>query len=212
MTAKLGSLVRAAASSLGVALDATAAASIDAWLCRLDEWNARIDLTAARTREELVDLMAVDALVLAARVPRGLEVVDVGTGAGGPGLALAIFRPDLRVTLVEPRMKRVSFLRAVVDEIGRSDIAVEHARGESLRHRRSWQVAVSRATLRPAAWLDLGVKLVVAGGTVWVLLAKDEPPSHAAAVVEMDIAYEWPLTGVRRRALAYRVRRGEPPL
>jgi 16S rRNA (guanine527-N7)-methyltransferase len=206
MTAKLGSLVRAAASSFGVALDGTAEASIDAWLSRLDEWNARIDLTAARTREELVDLMVVDALVLAAHVPQGLEVVDVGTGAGGPGLALAIFRRDLRVALIEPRVKRVSFLRAVIDEIGRSDIAVEHTRGESLIGRRSWQVAVSRATLRPAAWLALGVKLVSPGGTVWVFLAKEQPPHHAAAVVETDLAYEWPLTGARRRALAYRAR------
>ena len=206
MSAKLGSLVRAAASSFGIEVDGTAEASIDAWLCRLDEWNARMDLTAARTREELVDLMIVDALVLAAHVPRTLEVVDVGTGAGGPGLALAIFRRDLRVALVEPRIKRVSFLRAVIDEIGRSDIAVEHGRGESLVRRRRWQVAVSRATLRPAAWLDLGVKLVSPGGTVWVLLAKEQPPHHAAAVVETDIAYEWPLTGARRRAVAYRLR------
>jgi 16S rRNA (guanine527-N7)-methyltransferase len=206
MTAKLASLVLDVASSLEVSLEAAAAANAAAWLTRLEEWNARIDLTAARTREELVDLMVVDALVLAARIPQGLEVVDVGTGAGGPGLALAIFRRDLRVTLVEARAKRVSFLRAVIDEIGRPDIAIERTRGEALGSAARWDVALSRATLSPTAWLDLGVKLVSPSGTVWVFLAKEEPPAHPRAVAEKDIAYRWPLTAARRRVLAYRVR------
>jgi 16S rRNA (guanine527-N7)-methyltransferase len=205
MTAKLGSLVLEAASSLGASCDRTAVANVVSWLSRLEVWNARIDLTAARTREELVDLMVADALVLAAHIPEGLGVVDVGTGAGGPGLALAIFRPDLRATLVEPKAKRVSFLRAVIDEIARRDIAIERARGESLCGARAWDVAVSRATLPPAAWLDVGVQLVSAAGTVWVLLARDQAPSHPGAVAEKDIEYQWPLTGARRRAVAYRV-------
>jgi 16S rRNA (guanine527-N7)-methyltransferase len=206
MTAKLGTLVLYAASSLGVALEVATAQSAAAWLGRLEEWNARIDLTAARTREELVDLMVADALVLAARVPLGVHVVDVGTGAGGPGLALALFRPDLRVTLVEPRAKRVSFLRAVLDEVARPDIAIRHVRGESLCGAGRWDVAVSRATLKPGVWLDLGRKLVSSGRVVWVLLAREAPPKHPEAEIESDIAYEWPHTGARRRALVYRVR------
>src|SRR5437870_4377425 len=81
------------------------------WLDLLVTWNARIDLTAARSEAELVDLMVADAVVLAARVPSQARVVDVGSGAGGPGLALAVLRSDLAVTLVEPLAKRVSFLR-----------------------------------------------------------------------------------------------------
>ena len=206
MAAKLRSLVLDAASSLGFSLEAREADKAVTWLRRLEQWNARMDLTGARTQKELVDLMIADAVVLAARVPQRLGVVDVGTGAGGPGLALALFRPDLRVTLVEPRAKRVSFLRMVIDEVARPDIAIQHARGESLGGAGDWNVAISRATLRPDAWLALGAKLVAPGGTVWVLLAREEPPTHAEALIHADVSYAWPLTGAPRRALAYRVR------
>jgi 16S rRNA (guanine527-N7)-methyltransferase len=164
-----------------------------------------MDLTAARTPEELVDLMLVDAIVIAQRLPAHARVVDVGSGAGAPGLALALLRPDLQVTLVEPRGKRASFLLSVLAELGRSDVAIERTRGESLR-REAWDVAVSRATLVPPLWLDLATGLVVPGGAVWVLVAHDEPPTHARASLEDDFVYTWPLTGARRRALVYRIR------
>ncbi len=153
---------------------------IGTWLDRLQEWNARIDLTAARSDEELVDLMLADALVLSARIPAGARLVDVGTGAGAPGLALAILRDDLCVTLVEPVGKRVSFLRTVLGAVGRADVVVERRRGEVLAGSRSWDIATSRATLAPATWLELGTKLVAPGGRVWVLLASGAPPNQRA--------------------------------
>jgi 16S rRNA (guanine527-N7)-methyltransferase len=204
MAAKLGSLGALAASALGTTADVAAAADIAVWLARLGEWNARMDLTAARTPEELVDLMLADAVVLAARIPPGCSLVDVGTGAGAPGLALALVRRDLRITLVEPLGKRASFLRTVIGAVGRADIAIERTRGEALPRQPAWDVALSRATLPPAAWLDLATRLVGPGGTIWVLLAGEDAPTHAQAALESDFAYRWPLTGARRRALAYR--------
>jgi 16S rRNA (guanine527-N7)-methyltransferase len=211
MAAKLGSLASrtarasTAAKALGTALDATAQAHVGAWLARLEEWNARIDLTAARSEDELVDLMLADALVLAPRIPPAAHLVDVGTGAGAPGLALALLRPDLHVTLVEPLGKRASFLRTVIGEVGRVDITLERAHGEALAKTSAWSVAVSRATIRPSEWLALGTRLASPGGIVWVLLADDEAPRHPRAQMEIDLAYVWPLTGAPRRALGYRV-------
>ncbi len=206
MTAKLAALVSRAAEALGRApLDAPIRDAIVLWLERLEQWNARIDLTAARSREELVDLMLADGLVLAPRIPPGGRVVDVGTGAGAPGLALALLRSDLRVTLVEPLAKRTSFLRTVLGALGRADVAIERTRGEALAGRRAWDVAVSRATLAPVAWLDLGASLAAPGGAVWVLLAKDGPPAHPRTALEDDHSYTWPLTGAERRAVSYRV-------
>jgi 16S rRNA (guanine527-N7)-methyltransferase len=211
MAAKLGSLASrtaralTAANALGTAIDVTAQAHVGAWLARLDEWNARIDLTAARSEDELVDLMLADALVLAPRIPPAAYLVDVGTGAGAPGLALALLRPDLKVTLVEPLGKRASFLRTVIGEVGRVDIILERARGEALARASTWSVAVSRATIPPPEWLDLGTRLASPDGIVWVLLAEDGAPSHPRARIEADFEYVWPLTGVRRRAIAYRV-------
>lgn len=141
----------------------------------LEVWNARLDLTAAKTREAMRDLLVTDAEVLAGHVGKGARVVDVGSGAGAPGLPLAILRPDLSVTLVEPLGKRTAFLRTVIGSIGRTDVTIVQARGEALEEG-TFDEAVSRATLAPADWLALGRKLVRPKGRVWVLLAKDKPP------------------------------------
>ena len=202
-TGTLGPRIERVAAAFGATLDERTREDLAVWLGLLQQWNARIDLTAARTDDELVDLMLADAVFLAPRLPPDARVVDVGTGAGAPGLALALLRPDLRVTLVEPLGKRAAFLRTVVGEVQRAGVAIERVRGEALEGRRAWDVAISRATLGPTAWLDLAVTLAGPGGSAWVLLAKDEAPAHPRAAVEEDLAYTWPLTAASRRAVRY---------
>src|SRR5215468_5968057 len=102
------------------------------WLDALVEWNAKMDLTAAKDATALAWLMLADAMVLAPHLAANARVVDVGTGAGAPGLALAILRPDLRVTLAEPLGKRAAFLRSVIGSIGRTDVTLLPKRGEAL--------------------------------------------------------------------------------
>ena len=92
-------------------------------------WNVRINLTAARDPEQLVDLFVADAVLLAVLtgghgLKRSPRWVDVGSGAGAPGLPLALLEPSLSVTLVEPRAKRVAFLRTALGSLGRADISV----------------------------------------------------------------------------------------
>jgi len=196
---------RAALAITGAALEPGVRGDLVTWLERLLEWNSRMDLTAARSPEELIDLMVADAIRLAANIPASARVVDVGTGAGAPGLALALLRKDLHVTLVEPLGKRAAFLRTALGTVRRADVTIERARGEALEGRREWDVALSRATLEPAAWLALGVTLAVPGGSVWALLAKDPAPAHPQARLEEDLAYTWPLTGAARRAVRFSV-------
>jgi 16S rRNA (guanine527-N7)-methyltransferase len=189
---------RAALARATGGLDRESQRALEAWIGLLCEWNARIDLTAARSGPELVDLMLADALVLAPRIAAGARVVDVGAGAGAPGLALALARPDLSVTLCEPLAKRTSFLRTVLGTVGRSNVVIERARGEDLAG--AWNVATSRATLAPAAWARLGAKLAK---DTWVLLAKEEPPEVDGARIAEEMRYEWPETGAQRRAIRY---------
>lgn len=186
--------------ALGIA--AHARPHIETWLRLLEEWNARIDLTAARGERELADLMLADAVVLAKHIAPNARVVDVGTGAGAPGLALALLRPDLALTLVEPLGKRASFLRTVVGTIGRADVKILRERGDAVAKRgERFDVAISRATLPPAEWVPLALALA---DTAWVLLAKEEPPVIASADKIEDLSYTWPLTDAQRRAVAYR--------
>ncbi len=194
------------------ALDAPAASlpALRAWIDLVVAWNARVDLTAARHDDELIDLMIADAAILADRLPRstdlprGARVVDVGSGAGAPGLPLAFMRPDLEVTLVEPLQKRVAFLRTAVGSIAMEKRpVVVRGKGEELVKRGArFDVAISRATLAPEAWLGLGAALAPEG-EVWVLLAKDAPPTRPGRAVADDVSYRWPLTGAERRAVKY---------
>jgi 16S rRNA (guanine527-N7)-methyltransferase len=194
-----------AASSAGVALEALAHQGLAKWLDRLVEWNARVDLTAARGTEELVDLMVGDALVLSKMIAKQARVIDVGTGAGAPGLALALLRPDLEVTLVEPLGKRSAFLRTVIGALGRIDVKLEGTTGEAIAAAREgqWDVALARATLPPPAWLALASRLVGPDGSAWVFLARESAPAFSGMTEAESLAYTWPLTGADRRLVRY---------
>src|SRR5580692_9372117 len=199
-----------AARVLGGGLPDRAAEHPSFWLDRLAEWNARVDLTAARGSDELVDLMVADALVLAARLPEGARLVDVGTGAGAPGLALALLRPDLDVTLVEPLGKRGAFLRTVIGALNRRDVKIEGKTGEAVTEAlaggrgEGWTVALSRATLPPASWLGLAARLLGrGGGSAWVFLARESAPVLVGMSEAETVSYAWPLTGAERRLVRY---------
>ncbi len=164
-------------------------------------WNARTDLTAARGAEELVDLYLADALVVAAGEPSfGGRWVDVGSGGGAPGLTLALLAATLDLTLVEPRDKRVAFLRTVIGDLQLPQVRVKRARSEAVDGG-EFDVAISRATLPPDEWLCEGARL--ARRAVWVLLARGDAPELSGWCVGEELEYVWPLTRAPRRALRY---------
>jgi 16S rRNA (guanine527-N7)-methyltransferase len=169
-------------------------------------WNERIDLTAARDPDELADLLFADAAAIAREreFPNGRGEseawFDVGSGVGAPGVALALLEPEIRMTLVEPRAKRVAFLRTLLHAVDRLDVRVERTRVEAISDH-SCDVAVSRATLPPADWLHEGER--VARRAIWVLLARELPPEPGTFSVVKSVDYRWPLTGRDRRAARY---------
>ncbi|HWQ61481.1 MAG TPA: 16S rRNA (guanine(527)-N(7))-methyltransferase RsmG, partial [Negativicutes bacterium] len=133
-------------------------------------WNEKMNLTAITAPQEVAVKHVIDSLTCYATdvFPAGCSVVDVGTGAGFPGLPLKIYRPDIRLTLLDSLNKRLNFLHAVVDRLGLNGVELVHARAEEAGrlkvHRERYQVATSRAVARLSTLAELCLPLVAVGG------------------------------------------------
>jgi 16S rRNA (guanine527-N7)-methyltransferase len=99
-------------------------------------------------------------------VPPDATVCDIGSGAGLPGLVLAIARPDLRVTLVEPLLRRTTFLEEVVDDLGLDRVTVERRRAEALHGEARFDVVTSRAVAPLGRLLEWSMPLVSPAGAL----------------------------------------------
>ena len=109
------------------------------------KWNARTNLTAIRKDSEALLKHYADSVVMVNILPPSGSVLDVGSGGGFPGVPLAIVRPDLTWRLLEPRQKRVSFLKATVARLGLKNVEVIAARSDETPTSTS-DLAVTRAT------------------------------------------------------------------
>jgi 16S rRNA (guanine527-N7)-methyltransferase len=181
-------------------LEPAALALLEGYLDLVVQWNARTDLTAARNTDELVDLFVADAAMLALCSEQTQTWIDIGTGAGAPGLPLKLLRPAWAISLLEPKTKRVAFLRTAVSSLGFPEVEVRRTRSDEVEAG-SYDVGLSRATFAPELWLVEGAR--IARQSVWVLLAQGEPPVLPGWHAQLDASYVWPLTKVSRRALRF---------
>jgi 16S rRNA (guanine(527)-N(7))-methyltransferase RsmG len=183
-------LVRAQAEAGRFPCDEPIIASLSAYAELLLRWNARINLTAARSIAVLVGEHFPDAFALARKLDQPARVVDIGSGGGLPAIPLALLRGQLTVELVEPIAKKAAFLRTAIRELGIGDRAsVRVARGDAIAQAVAadpsvaFDVAISRATLAPQKWLALGARLVRPGGRLFALTTADALPELTDRVI-----------------------------
>ena len=121
------------------------------YLQLLQEWNSRMDLTAVCGEEEMLDRHFVDSLTIlrTEMIRHDTSLIDIGTGAGFPGMVLAMARPDLKVTLMDAQQKRLSFLEAVREAAGTENVRMIHGRAEDgardSGYREKYDYAAARA-------------------------------------------------------------------
>jgi 16S rRNA (guanine527-N7)-methyltransferase len=175
-------LLAAGAAALGLPLTPEQLDRFATYLAVLLEWNARVNLTAitdpaAVQTRHFVDSLAVGAALLdegagpgaaPAVFAGGQGLIDLGTGAGFPGLPLKILWPDLPLTLVDSVGKKTAFLRAVADALGFPDVTVLTGRAEALGQERGRRAAYDVVTARAVAALpvlaEYGLPLCRVGG------------------------------------------------
>ncbi len=169
-------------SDEGIALDSAQINLFMEYLAELMDWNKRINLTAIREEREIVQKHFIDSLTClqAAPIPEGSMVIDVGSGAGFPGIPLKIARPDLSVTLLDSLQKRVAFLKHLREKLGLEGIIVVHGRAEDLAHsplhRENYDVATARAVARLRVLAEYALPFVRVGGT---FIAQKGPEAEA---------------------------------
>lgn len=145
-------------------------------------------LIGPRETPRLWDRHLLNSAVLAEAIPASVSVCDVGTGAGLPGLVVAIARPDLHVTLVEPLLRRTTFLLEVVDELELDGVEVVRGRADDLHGERRFDVVTSRAVAPLDKLLRWSMPLVDGSGSLIAMKGSSAPTEiHAARPVLSEL-------------------------
>ncbi len=179
--------LRAGASELGLSLAPPQVDQLLAYLALISKWNRVYNLTAVREPGEMLTQHLLDSLAIVLPLQRQLggrpaSVLDVGAGAGLPGVALAVACPQLQVSCVDAVAKKVSFIRQAAAELGLRNLQGVHARVESLAPK-TWDVITSRAFASLpdfVAW----TRGSLAQGGVWLAMKGKRPDAEIAELPE----------------------------
>ena len=204
-------------------LSADAVPQLEAYAALLLEKNRVMNLTAITEPQEVATLHLLDCAALLSMADlRGKRVIDVGTGAGFPGMVLRILEPDFDLTLLDSLGKRVDWLRETCDDMGLSRVTCVHARAEEFagEHRQAYDMATSRAVAALPLLSELALPLVKVGGCFLAMKSVDsdaEIDSARGAIgqlggkIEAIRDYTIPGTDVTHRVVIIRKVKDTPP-
>ncbi len=190
---------------------------------RLLEKNQVMNLTAITQPRDVATLHLLDCAALLMLCDfRGKSVVDVGTGAGFPGMVLRIMEPDFDLTLLDSLGKRIDWLRQTCDEMGLARVTCVHARAEEFagEHRQAYDIATSRAVAALPLLCELALPLVKTGGCFLAMKSVDSDEEIAAARgaigqlggrIEAIRDYVIPCAAVTHRLVVIRKVKDTPP-
>jgi 16S rRNA (guanine527-N7)-methyltransferase len=207
-SAAIAELVRESAA-LGVTLSDAAIGRFQSYLDTLLFWRARLSLTTAATPQEIVRVHILDSLALCRFVQPGMRLADLGSGAGFPGVPLAIICDGARVSLVESRRKKANFLREVVRSAMLANVEVMEARAECLAEGMTgpWDLVVSRAVWALADFLAVSEHILVRGGLAIAMkgprAGSEMLPDRGSFAQAEPFEYQL-ATGARHRLVVYR--------
>jgi 16S rRNA (guanine527-N7)-methyltransferase len=181
-------LADSAKKLLGITLSPEQLQKIQVYEDELLEWNERISLTAIRDVDAIRTKHFLDSLTLLLAWDRQgppARIIDVGTGAGFPGLILKMLWPSAQVTLVESVHKKADFCRHIVDRLNLQQVSVVSERAEAVgqdpAHRQSYDLAVARAVARMPILMEYLLPLVHRNGVVMAMKGESAPAETQTA-------------------------------
>jgi 16S rRNA (guanine527-N7)-methyltransferase len=175
MDAAFHAALRTGLDTFGLALPEGAAALLERYADRLLAWNRKVNLTSITAPAEVAEKHLVDSLLVLPFVARARTLLDVGAGAGLPGVPLACARADLAVTCCDSVAKKVAFVKAVSAELGVNvrAVAVRAAGDAEAEKLPRADAVVSRALADPEAWVPLGARYLAEGGVLVAMLGRE---------------------------------------
>lgn len=186
-------ILRRQAAPFGLTGTSTGVSKLARYLSELDRWRRRVNLTGALSVDELA-VHALESVLGQKLIIHGARVIDIGSGGGFPGLPLALVRPDVSMTLLEPRARRAAFLRHCVRVLDLSKTAVLEARIEEVGGQ-TFDVATVRAVGHLADLVGPGAFLAPGGALLaWTTEAGDLSGFERQSVV--------PIPGSTRKVIA----------
>jgi 16S rRNA (guanine527-N7)-methyltransferase len=167
--------LQSAASELGIALTDEQAAKLILLLDELDDWNQRMNLTAIRERPAQITKHLLDSLSIN-KFLRGTRIADIGTGAGFPGLPLALVNPDKQFTLIDSVAKKLRFVDHAAHALGLRNVATMHARAEAIDLKKlnapRFDCIVARAVGQTNMLIESAGRLLTGGGRLLAMKGK----------------------------------------
>lgn len=171
------------AKSMAVALTEADAGRLERLLDELERWNRTYNLTAITKREEMITHHLLDSLAVQADL-HGTSIADVGTGAGFPGLPLAVLNPERRFKLIDSAGKKVRFVSHAAHALGLTNVEGLHARVESLQPEKPFDTVVTRAFAPLSEMLEKVSPLC--GPETHVLAMKGKWPREELAAIPQE--------------------------
>ena len=163
-------------------------------LSELARWNRRINLTAIRDVDEMVAGHILDSLAVRPYL-QGPRVLDIGTGAGFPGLPLAIVEPNLEFVLLDSNGKKISFVRHMIGELGLTNVEAVKSRAEDYQPDARFDTVIARALASMPRLVELSSHLVGEDGQLLAL--KGRHPADELDAIESQPEWEHSVTALR---------------
>nr|WP_253899903.1 16S rRNA (guanine(527)-N(7))-methyltransferase RsmG [Corallococcus carmarthensis] len=198
---------------MGVTVGPDVGPQLQRLMAELLKWNAKVNLTAITAPEEVLEKHFLDSLAVLPEVTGATSLLDLGAGAGFPGLPLKLVLPGMGVTLVDTVGKKVAFIKAAAASLGLTGVRGLHARAEGKPETEGIpraQVLIARAFMDLPDWLGLAPAYVEEGGRVVAMLGKAQTDAELQArAAERNLrvvsarAYRLPFSGAERQVAVF---------